>query len=917
MISNPLTDISNCVIWLDAADTSTLGTTTTGPGVIGNGDFIRYWKNKANPSKSFTQSISNKPPTYYANLSAVNFENAFTDPYLRYSAGPGDEFVFDKQITVIMLCSVGSQSHSNSSKTMLELSAAYINANDTSNLSIYTPLRVSGNVVGWTGADDTFGATVGSGLNMNPFSLPGTMFNYAQYAHVNAGALGIDLSQNISDAYMFTSRLSDYSFCNFSGLTRSETISADGVLLNLGAFAGSPRGILKSVQTSIGYFIGAVYEVLIYDKALSFDELTDIQNYFYRKWTPIGVKIKRDVYPKSSGNWNSVNWSINSEPFPWNQITPTDSICTNNGYSVNIDTNIHVRKITNNRNISDIENPILQTIGNAGTFNITNNVSITADFVGVGSGHYFITISPTVSAVINGSFYGGGSLVRVPIYKTASNSFIHSTELRNYLVARSLIDPSDSTATNNVTYSDIGGSRVGAIGLNRTFILSAEDQSSLTVNGNITSTVGPNRLYMGGPYQGYRAIQWNSTSPLFINGDIIMRGVVGNSNAPGGLNRCWHVVSSGPIYMKGDIYPSRVQKQIDANYNYGIESTNVVYLTGNVYGGPNGGHSYIGIYNRGGELYIEGDLIVDNGLPTTGDNINNAVYCDGNSKTYIKGNVLGPRIESGNNIYALNLRGTSYAYVLGNVEGGGGAVDCGGIRVQDTASVEVSGDVLPIVGPAIYSTSTTPISVYLINDGLNYSGGEYSVPPILAKKMFISESSDINKKFTKFQKDEGNGKDFTFYLTDSLTFSYPLSEHVRYGLTYGPSYSLSGAMHIPETSAVAWNVPVNTDVRITELKAGERYEIITVDPFVPFTNFGAKSNTPGLTFTATGPSTRGGLGIARQTGKSVVTTVDIMRENVSNMNPGTHNNPMLRTFLENSITEFETISAIAKSFNYL
>jgi hypothetical protein len=337
-----------------------------------------------------------------------------------------------------------------------------------------------------------------------------------------------------------------------------------------------------------------------------------------------------------------------------------------------------------------------------------------------------------------------------------------------------------------------------------------------------------------------------------------------------------------------------------------------MFLTGNVYTGTD--QNNYSIINSSGALYKEGNLETDVGAP---NNDGRALICSGNSKTYIKGNVLGSKISvvtNTTNVYTLQLNNSSYCSIIGDVYGGVGNRFSGGILLENTASLMVSGNTYSLVGPGIFSNSVSAVSAYYTDDGINYSGGEYSTPPIIARKMFLLDAPDNNKKFTKFQKADG-GK--TFYRTDQLTFSHPPSADVKYNLRYGPSYSLSGSMHIPETSAVAWDIPVKTDVRINRLIPGERYEIISTDPFVPFTDFGAESNIPGVTFVATGSSTRGGLGIARTVGKSVVTTVDIMRENVNNMDPGSPYHPTWRTFLDNNITRFETISALAKCYNYL
>ncbi len=901
MISNPLTDISNCVIWLDAADTSTLGTSSIGVSPIADGDLVQYWQNKANPAKSFIQTSSTSSPTYYATLSVVNLENQYTNPTLRYFGSPGNEFVFNKEITVIMLCSITRQKTIGTGsvdKRMFELSAANVVNNQIAGqpqTSMFVPLMVSENSLGWTGTPDSYGVTVGSGLNRDEVYIPGGTDNRNSYNYRNVCQIGLDISQNISEAFMITSRLADNFLVNFEGLNRTNALSANGTLLNYRQQDGSPVGVLKAALVSFGQFTGAIYEILVYDKALSIEELNDIQNYFYRKWTPVGVKIKRDVYPENSGDWSTMNWSIGSEPSPWNIIQPTDEIYANNGYTVNIDTNIHVDSIVNKR-VKDINNVLTLGTNNSDAFNLTNGISITADLVSTSSNTYWLTLSPAATATIYGSFYGGGAGT-VQIFLTHLKRFASDSEIRNYLIPFGYDNTFDAVSN-------------GTVYKNKVYTLSAAGTTSLTINGDIVSS-GKKRKYMGAAYQGYRPVNWSSSSPLFLNGNIIYRGYTSNNSTPAGTNRVFHVVTSGPFYMKGDIYPSRVYNNISGVYNYGVYSTNVMFLTGNVYAGT--GIEGVSIVNDGGELYVNGNLEADSGAPSDGAR---AIVSTGNGKNYIKGNILGTKINiaaNSTNVYTLELRNNSFCSVIGDVYGGVGNTLAAGILAGNTSSLNVSGNVYPLVGPGIYSTSTSAVSVYFTNEGINYSGGEYSVPAILANRMFIVDAPNPVKKFTKFQKTDGNK---TFYWTDSLTFSHPPSADVKYNLLYGPSYSLSGTMHIPETSAVAWDIPVKTNVRVNKIIPGERYEIIYSDPFVPFTNFGAESNIPGVTFVATGSSSRGGLGIAKTVGKSVVTTVDIMREKVNNMDPGDPYNPTLRTFLENSITRFETISALAKCYNY-
>jgi hypothetical protein len=876
-----------------------------------DGDLVQYWQNKANPSKNFSQDSSTASPTYYASLSAVNLENQYTFPTLRYFGTPGNEFVFNKEMTVIMLCSITRQktiATGTVDRRMFELSAANVVSNQLvgqPQTSMYVPLLVSENVLGWTGTPDSYGITIGSGINQRwPSPSPGVGDQRNNYNYRNACQRGLDISQNISEAYMITSRLADNFLVNLEGLNRTNAIDGDGTLLNYQSLGGSPIGILKAALVSFGQFTGAIYEILVYDRALSFEELNDIQNYFYRKWTPVGVKIKRDVYPENSGNWSTMNWSIGSEPSPWNTIRSTDEVYTNEGYLVNIDTDIHVDSLVN-KNLKDINNILAIGTGNNGTFNLTNGVSITADLVSTSANHYWITLSPAATATINGSFYGGYSTPALRFFTTPPGRYASDSELQTYLTGLGLVEGVTNSAIDRIANSTVSKNKV--------YALSADGTCSLTINGNIVSA-SKTRKYLNPAGQGYRPVFWNSTAPLFLNGDIIARGVTWNSNGSGNitnLNRVYHIVTSGPFYMKGDIYPSRVYNNLGQPWNFGLSSSNVTYLTGNVYTGT--GDNGWSIINSNGALYIEGNLETDFGSP---NNNGRALICSGNSKTFIKGNVLGSKIgvnTNTTNVYALQLNDNSYCSIVGDVYGGVGNRFSGGILLENTASLMVSGNIHSLVGPGIFSNSVSAVSAYYINEGINHSGGEYSTAPIIARKMFLSDAPNNNKKFTKFQKTDG---DKTFYWTDQLTFSHPLSADVKYNLLYGPSYSLSGSMHIPETSAVAWDIPIKTDVRINKLIPGERYEIISIDPFVPFTDFGAESNIPGVTFVSTGSSTRGGLGIARTLGKSVVTTVDIMRENINNMDPGSSHHPTWRTFLDNNITHFETISSLAKCYNY-
>ena len=97
-----------------------------------------------------------------------------------------------------------------------------------------------------------------------------------------------------------------------------------------------------------------------------------------------------------------------------------------------------------------------------------------------------------------------------------------------------------------------------------------------------------------------------------------------------------------------------------------------------------------------------------------------------------------------------------------------------------------------------------------------------------------------------------NGYDsYVDYWTSNATFTYPASSDVVSNTTYNNN-ALTGSMALPSPSAVFLNCPVgSTATTIFQITTGNRY-LITSNPLN--TNFvlaGASSNTPGTIFTAT------------------------------------------------------------------
>ena len=884
MITDPST-IPNCVIWLDGADVSTLGPAPTGPGVVNDGSLIQYWENKVDPAKSFTQNSNLTSPTYYQSLSAINLESQYTDPYLAYIATPGNEFVYNKEQTTIVLGSFTKQRHTTGHKYIFQ----QIDTVGTLSTKIYAPLLITTTSTGWDGTSYEYGHhAFGSGLNRTD--------NYAYY---NLGARGYNVHQGIDEASMLVSRLADNSLINYNGLSKTDTVSSDCTLLNFFELGGSPVGTLSAAETRIGQYVGAVYEVLVYDRALTFNELKDINYYFYRKWTPAGLKILRDVYPVASGNWsNPAIWSINTEPAGWNTIVPTDYIYTDGGHVVDIDVDAHVEAIIN----KDLHSLFWIASGDNGRFNITNGVSLTADFDNRSVENYYVTMSPAATATITGSFYTEGYHTEADLWVKELSGLVIATNadnagiprLRNRLLAEKLININNNIDRVEVNQTYVLRSNV--------WTLSAGSNSSLTINGNITCL--PRRVrYKGYAGQGYKAINWASNAPLNINGDVLFESYVWWS----GLYAL-PIVNYGHLNVVGNVRLAGIVGYSRGSYVQGITnySTGTLSITGNVNEGLSTGGW--GVINYGGTVHLNG-----NAECVTGSGYySGTIYNSNNGKLYIKGDVKGPQINGLEAAYSVRCVNDSYTSIVGNVYGGVGAIDAGGIWVENTASVVISGDLIPNYNPAIYSTSTTPLSVFLVNDGINYSTGEYSVCSIVARSKYIKESDILSKKFTRFTSSTNTP---IYYWSSALagTFTFPATNNVRTGLVYGTP-STTGTMDVPPVTAVTIDCPIDeNNVTITNLIPGRRYEIVELDSFYSFKNVGADANAIGVSFVATNPAPYG-TAVAKTVGTAVINSMELLDEDLDNLTIGSNTNPTLGTALRNLVLT-ESVSAIAKGFN--
>jgi hypothetical protein len=270
---NPLTAFGTgqCLLWLDAnqglfQDLALSPSATVSSPVTADGQFVGMWKDQSgNANHAITDAYRNGRPTY--DTAPTARVNTGSSAYSQYAAkGPGVIFYPGSPAPA----PVGNQSY----YTSLEIGSLASRAE-----SAKTPISI-------IAAYENHGSASGSN--------PHVVDHADQYLGIkNTGYSGAYNGSTTSDV----SRPSDSAFVHGvvydhpAGWTLAEYVNgvAKGTASGGYAFDNTLVDQNNAVRLGRGQYsqqnmAGAIYEVLIYNKALSAQEMLDASNYLKAKW---------------------------------------------------------------------------------------------------------------------------------------------------------------------------------------------------------------------------------------------------------------------------------------------------------------------------------------------------------------------------------------------------------------------------------------------------------------------------------------------------------------------------------------------------------------------------------------------------------------------------------------------------------
>ena len=361
-ISNP-TSVPGCMLWLDAADPSTLFQDFAGTLPCNNNTPVSLWRDKSTRNNHFSNvgTVASKPLLstigMQNNLSAVCFDNTFTE----YLTGNVTNFRFlTGGATIFSVCQ--------------PLSAAGQEVDSASHWCF-------GNIGGTAGG----GFAASRGIFFGTSTTTGLTNESVTIAHESSTATSGRLGASTYARYRNTSEILTLTVSNtgtvlyqnsrivplnlnsgINTLTNSSPSAAgvttsDNIVLNGGRSSGR---ITPGTQNNWQEFI-------IYDRVLSQSERIDVEDYIKTKWNlsdPI-----YNAYAFQNGLWSSPStWLNNTKP-----TTASDVWAT--GRTVSVDENVTVQS--------------LRTTLNGGNFAVSVPVTITLLGAGIVTGTEHCVIS--------------------------------------------------------------------------------------------------------------------------------------------------------------------------------------------------------------------------------------------------------------------------------------------------------------------------------------------------------------------------------------------------------------------------------------------------------------------------------------------------------------------------------------------
>jgi hypothetical protein len=496
MITAP-TQISNCQVWLDASDTTSLFQLSGGTtAVAANLDPVGYWGDKSGNTRHFTNigGSATTRPTWVSSLSSLRFDgsNDYLSSFFNITYTAQTVFVV-----------VSQRVYSGNSRIYTQVSSG---GTDTSQAGHYLPCL--------TTTTTTYGSYIG-------------------------GVLRSTVSPRSLSAFeVFTSTHSSVSAINYlngvAGSAFGSTINYAVALSRIGAAA----------TTAGGYFNGDISEVIVYNRALTNNERADVEYYLTRKWNFLN-SIPRQTYAIKNGLWSdSATWSISAEPSPWNFPLSADNAYTNT-FTVTADSSTRVDTIRNST--------LAPNITAGGSFVLANGVSLSAN-VYSSAAPYTLTLNPVASSTLVGNVFGVTS--NVPALScsgtssfTAYGNFTGGAAAASY----SLVNNSTSPCfiIGNITGGSSGNwSSVGAV---------VQQLGNLNITGSVYGGSGgtnvPGISQTGGTVNVTGNIEGIGVQNGFSNsgGTINVVGNVLGSSTGGGFGVLTNFSTSQTINLTGNV----------------------------------------------------------------------------------------------------------------------------------------------------------------------------------------------------------------------------------------------------------------------------------------------------------------------------------------------------------------------------
>ena len=335
--------------------------------------------------------------------------------------------------------------------------------------------------------------------------------------------------------------------------------------------------------------------------------------------------------------------------------------------------------------------------------------------------------------------------------------------------------------------------------------LTTTSANYLTHTGNCDLTVTAVSLQAvttpSGGINNSAVISKSSSGLLTVNGNVTGRGGFRTSGNHGIISTNGNTIINGNV--EGGLTTST------GSFNNGInQSAGSLIVNGNVIGGL--GHSSDAIYFRGTSLVVNGNIFSNynsaNGTPVT-YGINTT------SVTTITGNILG-------GLSAQAVGTTNNITINGNISGGtaGGVVllasnvtnIVGNIIAQASVGISSSSvHVMNILGSVSASSTANGVflsnassQVYLNGNMTNVNGKMAIYAPII----WLDQTGTTQARFFT-----SGGADRTLYSDNTFPNQPPLSD-VRYLTQFGPSSGLTGTLRMASPSDVRSGVATDNTV---------------------------------------------------------------------------------------------------------